>query len=180
VKGDIVTGNATTWSPRDDGRFLRVLSYIEPTLWSTCQCGVELASRGTEVVGNLSPETLNCVSIVRGVTADIKLLPSDKIPMPNRNDGHEWTVFVDEPVSQRSEWTIDAYIEGKQLLTGNWSATLKDDRYLNYWSLDSEVCPTVEVRRTLHDFRVRFDGIAAHAGSITSPRVDYVGPVQKK
>ena len=184
LSGLILTGNTVCTDRRGDGKTAIVVATIAPTMFSTSSCGVKVASLGRQNVGVLTPEKSSFDSTVHGQFAVIEIGKTvDLVPEERRNPRSIWAVKITEEASdpnRTSNWRVEARDK-----TGRWME--KESVYhgspgpiCDYWQLDGDDWATVTVERTVYDKEVVFDGVSAFEGTLTSPRVDYVGPVRSK
>jgi hypothetical protein len=184
MSGLILAGNSVGTDPGRDGKTTIVIATVSPTMTSTSSCGVKVASLGKQKVGVLTPEKPSFDSTVHGQLAVIEIGKTvDLVPEERRNPRSVWAVRFTESALDKnrpSSWRIDARDKEERWMEQDWASQSSLEPGGEYCQLEGDDWATVTVERTLYDKEVIFDRVSAFEGSLTLPRVDYVGPVRSK
>ncbi len=184
MSGLILAGNSVGTDPSSDGKTAVVVATVAPTMFSTSSCGVMVASLGKQQVGVLTRDTQKLESVVHGQHALIEIgETASLVPEGDREAKSIWTVRITEATSNHgmdSSWQIAARdTTGRSINKKMFGKFVRRTDFF-YWQLEGDDWATVTVERTVYDKEVVFDGVSAFEGSLTLPRVDYVGPVRSK
>jgi hypothetical protein len=184
LSGLILEGNFVGTSPSNDGKTAIVVAAVSTGTFSRSSCGVKVASLGHQKVGVLTAEMPSFESVVHGRHALVEIgKTADLVGEKDRNAKSVWAVRITETGTDyegKSSWRIEARDLSRRWIEKHWDSGPFPGPIRDYWQLEGDDWAKITVSRTVYDKEVVFDGVSAFEGSLTSPRVDYVGPMRSQ